>query len=121
MCSCTQPDGKSFKVPDDTICLACIAPAPPKPAPGTPVPTAAPTGPSSKPTPSPSPAPSQATPGNAAKSSKSSSATTGAIVGSICGVLVLGGIGYYFYSQKQALAKQAAENAVTGLDSTNKI
>jgi len=35
--------------------------------------------------------------------------------------LVLGGIGYYYYSQKQALAKQAAENATTGLDSNNKI
>merc|ERR1712072_255449 len=90
-------------------------------APGapTPVPTQSPTYAPGAPTPGPTTAPGPA-PTDASSKAKSGS-SAGAIVGSVCGILVLGGIGYYFYSQKQALAKQAAENATTGLDSNNKI
>jgi hypothetical protein len=75
------------------------------------VPTMAPTAPTA--------APSSAT--DASSKASFGASSTGAVVGSVCGVLVLSGIGYYFYSQKQALAKLAAENATTGLDSNNKI
>merc|ERR1719506_1585596 len=121
-CSCAA----GLNAPTDTTQFACSACMPPPPAPPSPTfpPTFAPSGPSQPPTFAPSGPPSTPTPPTpptAASSKSSSGSSTGAIVGSICGVLVLGGIGYYFYSQKQALAKQAAENAVTGLDAHNKI
>jgi hypothetical protein len=57
--------------------------------------------------------------GTDAASKKGSSA--GAIDGSILGGLVRAGVGYYFYSQKQATAMSAAEIATTGLEVPNKI
>lgn len=67
------------------------------------------------------PAPAPAPTATSAATASSGGGSTGAIVGAIVGVLVLGGIGgYYFYNQKQALAKQTAEGSPTGLD-LNKI
>jgi hypothetical protein len=52
------------------------------------------------------------TPGEGADAASKGGSSAGAIVGSILGVLVVCGIGYYFYSQKQSAAMSAAENAV---------
>ena len=148
---CTSCPGGSYPGGTNGDTTGCMAPPPPSFAPTpqpsrqpTPQPSAAPTvqptpqpsqQPTPEPTPQPTPVPSfapSAAPTAAPSSSPDPNATasqgaastsnnTGAIVGAVVGVLVVGGAGYYFYNQKQALAKQAAEKSTAGLDTSNKI
>ena len=82
----------------------------------TPVPSFAP---SAAPTAAPSSSPDPNA--TASQGAASTSNNTGVIIGAVVGVLVVGGAGYFFYNQKQALAKQAAEKSTAGLDTSNKI
>jgi hypothetical protein len=56
--------------------------------------------------------PTKPPPTSSDSNNKSGGSKAGAIVGSILGILVVIGIGYYCYSQKQAAAMSAAENTV---------